>query len=156
MHRAIRRHAALLGLLLGSAACAGPPRPAAGPPGDERVVAAADWTRAEIVDVALDEYNFRPGRLALRENRPYRLRLVNRGARAHDFTAPAFFQTAALRGGDSVAADIRAKGGSVDVPAGQTREVALVPLRSGSYPLECRKPLHDIFGMEGEITVAPP
>lgn len=151
------RRAALLGPLLWLPACVKPPRRevAAPPAGEPEAAATADWTRAEAMEVALDEYNFRPGRLALREGQPYLLRLVNRGARPHDFTAPAFFQAAALRHPDPVTAELRAKGGSVDVPAGASRDVALVPLRSGSFPLECRKPLHELFGMEGEITVAP-
>lgn len=151
------RRATLLGMLglpLWVSACAGR-RPIAGPPGGDRTAAAADWARAELVTVALDEYAFRPGRITLREGQPYRLRLENRGARTHDFTAPGFFRTVAMREGDPRTEEVRAKGGSVDVPAGEAREVALVPLRGGSYPLECAKPLHDVFGMIGDIVVSP-
>jgi len=33
-------------------------------------------------------------------------------------------------------------------------ELAVLPLTPGSFPLECVKPLHAMFGMEGEIVVA--
>jgi len=136
--------------LLALAACAAPPPVVAGPeaPG-------TDWAAAETREIRLDEYAFAPERIALAAGRPVRLRLVNRGARPHDFTAPAFFAAAATPPGDPVALALRAAGGSVDVPAGAVREVVVLPLRAGTYPLDCDKPLHGMFGMTGEIAVAP-
>lgn len=140
-------------MLLGLAACAAPPPPAE--PGADRA-AAADWSRTRLVEVTLDEYAFKPERITLRAGEPVRLRLANAGARAHDFTATAFFAAAATRPGDAAGPALRAAGGSVDVPAGEAREVALLPLAPGTYPLDCDKPLHGMFGMTGEIVVAPP
>ncbi len=140
--------AALLLLALG--ACAAPP------PLAERQSAAVDWSRAPVVGISLDEYAFRPERITLRAGEPVRLRLTNAGARRHDFTAPAFFAAAATRPGDAAGAALRAAGGSVDVPAGEAREVDVLPLAAGTYPLDCDKPLHGMFGMTGEIVVAPP
>jgi uncharacterized cupredoxin-like copper-binding protein len=147
-----RPSAAAAALTLALAGCARSPQTEAGP----AAPAGLDWAGAPAVEVALDEYAFHPERLALRQGQPVVLRLVNRGDRAHDFTAPAFFASAATRPGDPVAAALRAAGGSVDVPAGQVREVALVPLAAGSYPVDCEKPLHGLFGMTGEVVVAPP
>jgi uncharacterized cupredoxin-like copper-binding protein len=140
-------------VLLALAACAAPP-PLAAPAGDR--AAAVDWSQARVVEIALDEYAFRPERIILRAGEPVRLRLANTGARAHDFTAPAFFANAATRPGDAAGPALRAAGGSVDVPAGGMREVALLPLAPGTYPLDCDKPLHGMFGMAGEIVVTPP
>src|SRR5918998_1536952 len=150
-----RTAAAIALAVWGAAGCAPSraPQPA-GPPGGEAAAAAADWGRAERVEVVMDEYAFRPSRIALRQGQPTLLRVVNRGARPHDFTAPAFFAAAAPRPGDPAAAAVRAKGGSVDVPAGEAREIALLPLAAGRFPLDCEKPLHAMFGMEGEIVVA--
>jgi uncharacterized cupredoxin-like copper-binding protein len=138
-------------LLLGLAACAAPP-PLPAPPGAE----AADWGQARRVEVVLDEYVFRPERLVLRAGEPVVLRLVNRGSWGHDFTAPGFFATAATRPGDPAAAALRAAGGAIDVPAGAAREVALLPLQPGTYPLDCERPLHSMSGMTGDIVVEPP
>lgn len=140
-------------LLLALAACAAPP-PLADPAGER--AAAVDWSQARLVEVTLDEYAFRPERITLRAGEPVRLRLANAGARAHDFTAPAFFAAAATRPGDAAGPALRAAGGSVDVPAKGMREIALLPLKPGSYPLDCDKPLHGMFGMTGEIVVTPP
>ena len=154
--RTLRPRRAVLGrailaapLLLG--ACTGPPAQ----PGPAAPAGVA-WAEARPVEVTLDEYAFRPERLALRVGEPVRLRLVNAGARAHDFTAPGFFASAATRPGDAAAAALRAAGGSLDVPAGTTREVTLLPLQPGTWPLDCDKPLHGMFGMTGEIVVTPP
>lgn len=149
-----RRRAALAMLAVAGAlaGCAAPPAmPAVSATPAASAPAGTDWARAAVVEVALDEYAFRPERLALRQGQPVVLRLVNRGARAHDFTAPGFFAAAALRPGDRLDA-----AGSVEVPAGRTREIALIPLAAGSFPVDCEKPLHAMFGMTGEVVVAPP
>jgi uncharacterized cupredoxin-like copper-binding protein len=141
-------------LTMALVACAAPPAPQPATP-PATAAATIDWSRAETVTVTLDEFEFQPAELALPAGRPVRLHLVNRGGRAHDFTAPAFFQAVALREGDAVGAALRAQGGSIDVPAGASREVAIVPLRAGTYPLDCDKPLHGVLGMSGSITVHP-
>jgi uncharacterized cupredoxin-like copper-binding protein len=75
---------------------------------------------------------------------------VNTGTRAHDWVSPGFFRTVALRPED---ASILAAGGSVDVPAGQTRDVLLLPLQPGTHEVTCTKPLHATLGMTGRVTV---
>jgi uncharacterized cupredoxin-like copper-binding protein len=124
-------------------------------PGDDapRRAAAANWGAARVVTVALDDYAFRPERLELRRGQPVRLRMVNEGSRAHDFTAPAFFRSVAIRPGDPLGTPLLVAGGSVDVPAGETREVALLPLSAGEYELTCVRPLHAVLGMTGRILV---
>ena len=139
-----------LALLLGVGACAGHREP---PPAAQPVPSAGDvdWSRAEPLEITLEDFAFEPDRILLERGRPYRLRLVNRGSGGHDFAAPAFFRAAALRDGP-VAAEARA--GAVEVAKGGTVELDLVPTRAGTYPLECTHLLHaDIFGMTGTIEV---
>jgi uncharacterized cupredoxin-like copper-binding protein len=114
-----------------------------------------DWSSAQPVEIRLDEYAFTPNRITLRVGQPVLLRLVNTGARAHDFTAPGFFTTVATRPGDLAGETLRAARGSIDVPARGTREVAFVPISPGTWDLDCDKPFHGMFGMTGEITVLP-
>lgn len=143
------RRRALPGLLLGVAGCGA--RPALEAPAAD---AGTDWSRAEAIAIELDDYRFAPETLRLRVGAPYRLVLTNRGGKPHDFTAPAFFRTAATRAGDPVAAAMRAAGGRVDIRAGESLELAVLPLTAGRFELECVKPLHAMFGMTGEIVVA--
>ncbi len=139
-------------LLLLPAGCAA--RPPIVPEDDvARRAAATNWAAARTVTVALDDYAFRPDRLVLRRGQPVRLRLVNEGARAHDFTAPAFFRGVGMRPGDPLGTPTLVAGGSIDVPAGETREVTFVPLTAGEFALTCVRPLHATLGMSGTIVV---
>ncbi|MGG5821298.1 cupredoxin domain-containing protein [Falsiroseomonas sp. HW251] len=138
----------LLSLLLAS--CAAAPAVQA-PPGAAERAAAADWSRATDFTLTLDEFEFTPAQFTLRAGVPVRLRLVNTGARAHDFTSPDLFTAVALRPQDAAA--VLAAGGSVEVPAGQMREVYLLPLTPGFYLYDCEKPLHASLGMRGRVTV---
>jgi uncharacterized cupredoxin-like copper-binding protein len=143
---------AIPALFLLPAACAGR-TPIVPEDGATRRAASANWGAARIVTVALDDYAFRPERIELRAGQPVRLRLANEGSRAHDFTASAFFRSVAIRPGDPLGTPLLVAGGSVDVPAGETREVALLPLTPGEYELTCVKPLHAVLGMSGRIVV---
>ncbi len=137
-------------LLLLLASCAAPPAVEA-PPGAAERAAATDWSRAADFTLTLDEFEFAPAQFALRAGLPVKLRLVNAGTRAHDFTSPEFFSAVALRPQDAAA--VLAAGGSVEVPAGQARELYLLPMTPGFYLYDCEKPLHASLGMRGRITV---
>jgi len=139
-------------LFLPMAACAGP-RPAVQPsPGAASRAAATDWSQAGTVTVSLDEFRFEPAAFTLHAGQPVRLHLVNNGARSHDFTSPGFFNAVALRPGAEASA-VLAAGGSVDLSAGQARDVLLLPLTRGSYEFECTRPLHATFGMRGRVVI---
>src|ERR671932_2935101 len=60
-------------------------------------VAAADWSRAETVELSLSEFKYAPAALRFRSGEPYRLRLVNRGIEPHDLSSPSFFQAIAVQ-----------------------------------------------------------
>ena len=119
--------------------CAGAPAP----PAEE----AADWSRAETLDVRLVDDRFEPSELEFRQSQPYRLRLANRGKELHEFTAPAFFRAARVRD----RARVLAQGGEVVVQPGETREVELIAPAAGTYELRCAD--HDWAGMTGRIVV---
>lgn len=117
-------------------------------------VAATDWSTAETVEVVLAEYHFAPPTLDFEAGRPYRLLLRNTGSSAHTFSAPDFFQAIAVQrlvsaGGEQVQPYIK----NIEIPAGARKEVFFVPVRAGSYGLECSVFLHDAFGMTGEINI---
>jgi uncharacterized cupredoxin-like copper-binding protein len=152
------RHPLFLALLL-VAAC-GRPEDQYGAPGSGYVedqaahTAAADWSQAEAVTVALDEYAFAPEALTFLAGRPYALTLVNDGDAGHTFTAPGFFRAIAVR---SLATAEGKKPAplleSIAVEAGRSRTLEFVPLRAGTYELQCDRPLHDVFGMTGSIRI---
>jgi uncharacterized cupredoxin-like copper-binding protein len=113
--------------------------------------AAADWTRAEPIDVVLTEFALKPSQIRLRADRSYRLHLENRGSSDHSFSAPGFFRAAALHD-DPVAAEARGSG-AIEIARGKSTEVYLRPLGVGTFPMECSHFLHSNLGMTGDIVV---
>src|SRR6266849_9020303 len=59
--------------------------------------AAADWSQARPVTVVASEYQFLPKTLTFKRGVAYRLRVENHGKEMHEFTAPEFFKSVALR-----------------------------------------------------------
>ena len=102
-----------------------------------------------LVEVHLSNFRFTPRVLVFNHGRPYTLRLVNRSGDGHDFTAPEFFARA------NVSASGRAmiRGGDIEVPPGQVREIRLVAPPPGRYKLKCGHSFHKFFGMSGAIIV---
>jgi len=135
------RPASLILLLALSACAAHRPAPASGPE-------AAGGT----VTVTLSNFAYDPENLRLRAGVPVRLRLVNESDGGHDFKSPGFFAASTFPAGTSPP-----PGGAVDVGAGSTVELALVPGVPGTYPVTCTHFLHSAVGMTGtvEIVAAP-
>lgn len=103
-----------------------------------------------VVVVRLSNFDFAPRTIVLDRQRSYALRLHNSSDGGHDFTARQFFAAA------TIAADDRRwiRDGSVEVPAGQVREIRLATsARPGSYKLKCTHRFHKLFGMTGTIVV---
>ena len=139
----------LFGGLAGRPSCADPvkgPTPEAQPSATD-----VDWTHTRYYDIILDEFHFAPSRIVLRHGEPYAFRLENRGRFRHTFTAPEFFR--AITFGPGVANEAEQAAGGFSLAAGEVKEIELVPLQAGTYPLECTKPLHGVFGMTGDIIV---
>ena len=108
-----------------------------------------DWSQAKPLTIELSSFKFTPASEALQRGTPYRLHLVNTSAGGHDFVAKEFFA------GSMVAPEDRAKitNGGVDVGAGESVDVRLIPNRAGSFKLHCSHFLHSSFGMTGTITI---
>jgi len=100
---------------------------------------------APVVRVELSSFDFDPTIVRLRAGEPVVLRLVNRGDRDHDFSAPLFFTNAT-----GVSGPVR--NGKVEVEGGRTVDVRLTP-RRGNYRLKCTHTFHSTLGMEGDIVV---
>lgn len=117
-------------------------------------VAAVDWSMAETVEVTLTEYEFAPATLTFKADRPYRLLLHNTGTSTHAFTSGGFFQAIAVQ--KLISADGEQHQPyieNIEIPSGASEELDFVPVRAGSYPLECSELFHAAFGMTGEIAI---
>ena len=117
-------------------------------------VAAAKWSKAQTVTVALSEFRFRPQELDFRKGAAYHLRIENRGQISHTFDAAEFFGAIAVQkvssGGSETALPYIK---SIVVARGEATELYFVAVTPGTYDLECSKPLHDGFGMTGKIVI---
>lgn len=109
---------------------------------------APEWRQARDFEVRLSNFDIEPAAMTLRAGEPVRLRLVNVSQAEHSFSASEFFRAAEIRGRDAQAISR----GSIIVPAGDVREVVLVPA-PGRYRARCSNLLHWILGMRSEIVV---
>lgn len=118
------------------------------------VVAGADWSRAERIDVGLSEFEFAPSDLRLQHGKPYRLHLENDGNVTHYFVSAEFFKAIAVARLETPAGTLEApRLQSIAVPPGAAKELYFVPVARGAYDLECTAPLHALFGMVGRISI---
>lgn len=108
-----------------------------------------DWSQAKSLTIELSSFKFTPASEALQRGAPYRIHLVNTSSGGHDFIAKEFFA------GSLVAPEDRAKitNGGIDVGAGESVDVRLIPNRVGSFKVHCSHFLHSSFGMTGTIMV---
>lgn len=107
-----------------------------------------DWRQAREVEIRLSSFDIEPGTIRFAAGEPVRLRLVNISQGAHSFSAPDLFRAAQLRSRD----ERHVARGQVVVPAGDVREIVLVPAR-GRYGARCGNVLHWILGMRSNIVV---
>lgn len=115
---------------------------------------AVDWSEAVAVTVELSSFEFTPDDLVFRTGTPYALTLVNESSSAHTFTAPGFFRAIAVRaltGAEDATAAARLE--SIGLQPGEAKRLDFVPVKPGTYALECDRPLHDVFGMTGELRI---
>ncbi len=146
-------------LALALAACAGPeiapPSIRAGYIQDAAArIKAADWSKVKTVEVGLDEFSFAPATLSFRAGQPVRLRLKNTGGFMHYFYAPAFFKAVAvqkvtLAKGESTTPYLLA----IKLAPGEQKDLYFVPVKKGTYRLECTVFGHASLGMTGRIRI---
>ena len=117
-------------------------------------VDAADWDAAETVTVELSEFAFTPSQITLEAGLPYILEIVNVGDVKHEFTAGDFFRTVATRKAETAESEVKVPFFTeIEVFAGKSAELFLIPLIPGTYDLVCEIEGHFEAGMFGTITV---
>lgn len=106
----------------------------------------ADVTTTRTIEVKLGDYRYMPGNIQLIAEQPVILHLTNTDSfTPHNFTLE----------DSSYGLDV-----NVDIPAGESVDVQLMPLWAGKHTFYCRNKLwlmdsHREKGMEGTITVVP-
>ena len=108
---------------------------------------AADWAKAQRVDLVEVDYSFQPNQLTFRRDRAYQLHVENRGHELHELTAPDFFKVVELRD-PGVLNQNRTE---LVLRPGDQKDLYFVPLQPGRYDMRCAD--HDWAGMTGDITV---
>ena len=117
-------------------------------------VEAADWDAAEERTVELSEFAFTPEEMTLEAGKPYILKVVNKGDVKHEFTAGEFFRSVATRKAETAQSEVKVPFFTeIEVFAGETVEIYLIPLIAGTYELVCEIEGHFEAGMFGTITV---
>jgi uncharacterized cupredoxin-like copper-binding protein len=117
-------------------------------------VDAADWDAAEKVTIELSEFAFAPNQITLEAGKPYILELVNVGDVKHEFTAGDFFRSVATRKAETAESEVKVPYFTeIEVFAGKSVELFLIPLLPGTYDLVCEIEGHFEAGMFGTITV---
>jgi uncharacterized cupredoxin-like copper-binding protein len=106
-----------------------------------------DWSRAQVVEVRMVEYEFIPKALRLRRGVPYRLHLVNAGKEGHDFTAGAFFAAAEVKNRDVLGA----RGASIYLRPGESADIYFIAHDAGFFAPRCAD--HDWAGMTATIVI---
>ena len=120
------------------------------------IAAAADWSDPETVSVTLGDYAFSPSEINLHRDRATKLVLSNPTTSDHTLVSDQFFREVAILQLVGPSGTTKAPWVSkVVIPAGQTREIWLVPARYGSYRYECDLTGHSSLGENGLINVIP-
>ena len=107
-----------------------------------------DWGSAREYELRTLPDEFEPNPIRLEAGQPVKLRFLNPGQSTSRFSADEFFRAARIRPGD----DELIAEGRVDVPPGETVEVALVPA-AGRYRARTGNPLRRLVGGRVEIIV---
>lgn len=121
---------------------------------NEGAAASADWTNPVMVKVMVADFEFEPDHLTFESGKAYRLDLENKSDSTHYFAAEGFFKAV-------VTEKLVKNGTSVDRPLleavalapGETKELLFVPIRKGTYELQCTAPFHRALGMTGTIEI---
>lgn len=114
----------------------------------------ADWDAASTLRIELGEMFFEPKDITLEAGQPYVLELVNTGKVTHEFTAAEFFRSVATRKVETESSEVKVPFFTeIEVFAGKTVELFVIPIMPGSFEMLCLIPGHREAGMEGTITV---
>lgn len=99
------------------------------------LVAAADWSTADLLEIHITRERFEPHQVELRRDQPAILRVANDDDRSRVFNAPKFFAAAAF---GNLTVDDRPIAGlcpeAIDIPPNSILDIGVVPLQSGRFP----------------------
>ena len=112
-------------------------------------VAGSAVAQPTVINIELSEYKYAPMQLTLDHGQACVLHVTNTGGKGHDLSAKAFFQTVTLAPGSAA----KVKDGGIDLDEGESADVALTPLKAGTYEMHCTHPFHSMLGMKGQIVV---
>jgi uncharacterized cupredoxin-like copper-binding protein len=113
-------------------------------------VASSADEAVDRVNITLANFSFTPADIHLKAGQRVTMVFANKGSGGHDFTATQFFKAAQM---DAATRARLGKKGRIDLAAGESAEVTLVP-KAGTYKVKCAHFLHSGFGMTGLITVS--
>lgn len=146
-----------LTLLLAACTADGPPasRPGGGVAFASDRVERIDWSKAQTVEIKLDEFAFDPETLRLKADQPVKLIIRNQGRARHSFAAPDLIKASAVRSvvpapGETLPT---VSYNEINVSPGSFKELQILPIEKGSYDLKCGIIGHSLFGMTGRVIV---
>jgi uncharacterized cupredoxin-like copper-binding protein len=114
--------------------------------GHGSTAASVDWSRAQLVELRMVDYEFIPNQLRFHHGQPYQLHLVNAGKEGHDFSAPDFLASVELKAG---APDVGRN--SVFLQPLDTADIYFIAHNTGLFAPRCAD--HDWAGMTATIIV---
>jgi hypothetical protein len=99
------------------------------------LVAAVDWSTADLIEIHITRERFEPYRVELRRNQPIILRVANIDDRPRVFNAPKFFPTTLL---GNITVDGRPIAelcpDAIEIPPDSILDIGVVPFQNGRFP----------------------
>jgi hypothetical protein len=125
----------LLALMLSATGCGPLLSARSGCERNPALVAAVDWSTADLAEIRITREGFEPRQVELQHDQPTILRVTNADDRPRVFNAPKFFPSAAIGNitlADRPIADLCPD--AIDIPPDSILDIAVVPLQSGRFP----------------------
>ena len=119
------------------------------------IVKTADWSKMETISIVLTEYVFLPERIVFHKDIHYKLEIRNEGTIKHYFTAEKFFKAIATRKVQSnIDGEIKAPYfTALEVFPGHSLDLYFIPIKKGTYDVNCTIKGHAEKGMSGRIII---
>lgn len=121
--------------------------------------AATDSGQSKPTDIVMllgtkdEDRVFTPSKQTFEAGKAYRLVLINITSEKHFFSAPDFTAAISSRKLEFKGDAAKDPAGAIEVGSGGRAAWAFVPVRAGSYPLECTSPGHAKDGMTAILEI---
>ena len=121
--------------------------------------AATDPSQDKPIDVVMqlgtkdEDRVFTPSKETFEAGKLYRLVLMNITSETHHFSAPGFAAAVWSSKVETKSAEIKGSIREIEVKGGGRAEWFFVPVKTGSYRLECTIPGHAKAGMTGTLLI---